>query len=397
MSTETRSAMMLARDRVLTVLSAATVIALAITGCTSTDDEPPAPEETASATPDGGETAQTPEIPENGDTGEVSLGETTEVASGFEAPWSIAFVGDTALISERDSGRILELTPDGSMRTVHTLEDIVQPDSGGGMGPEGGLLGLAVDQDEQLYVYSTGAEGNRIQRFGIDGEPGALELGEPETILTGLGSGMYHNGGRIAFGPDGMLYVTVGDAGQPEESQDLDSLNGKILRVSPDGDVPEDNPFEDSYVYSYGHRNPQGIAWAEDGTMFSTEFGASTFDELNIITPGGNYGWPEAEGVADDPDYEDPVQQWEPAEASPSGMTIIGGTIVIANLRGEVLRTVPVADPGESNDYFDGDYGRIRDVVPTPDGDLWLLTNNTDGRGDPSDGDDQIIEVEVTE
>lgn len=207
---------------------------------------------------------------------------------------------------------------------------------------------------------------------------------------------MYHDGGRIAFGPDGMLYATVGETGQAEDAQDLDSLNGKILRMTPDGDVPEDNSFEDSYVYSYGHRNPQGIAWAEDGTMFSTEFGANSSDELNVIVPGGNYGWPEAEGAAGDPDYRDPARQWEPAEASPSGMAIVEGTIVIANLRGELLRTVPVADPSGSAEHFAGEYGRIRDVVVTPDGDLWLLTNNTDGRGDPSEGDDRVIEVEIS-
>ncbi|WP_434116907.1 PQQ-dependent sugar dehydrogenase [Corynebacterium glyciniphilum] len=358
------------------------VTGLTLVGCTSEQDEPDSP-------------TAAPQESGPAERGSVELGETRDVATGINAPWSIVFIGDTALISERDSGRILEMTPDGSTRTVDTIDDVVRPESGGGMGPEGGLLGLAVGDDDRLYVYSTGEEGNRIQRFDVTGAPGDLSLGEPDTILTGPGSGVYHNGGRIAFGPDGMLYVTVGETGRPEEAQDLDSLNGKILRMTPDGDVPEDNPFDDSYVYSYGHRNPQGLGWTEDGTMFSTEFGANSFDELNIIVAGGNYGWPEAEGTSDNEDYEDPVQQWEPADASPSGMTVIGDTIVIANLRGEVLRTVPVADPSASTEYFNAEFGRIRDVVPTPDGNLWFLTNNTDGRGEAGDGDDRVVSVEV--
>lgn len=372
------------RPHTLSVLGVAAFVALTVSGCTGPQDpEPSAP-------------VSVPSSPasEASELGAITLGEAREVATGLAAPWSIVFLGDAALVSERDTGRILELAADGSTRTVHTLADIVRPDSGG-MGPEGGLLGLATGPDDRLYVYSTGADGNRIQRFDVTGEPGSFTLGPPETILTGPGAGMYHNGGRIAFGPDGMLYATVGETGQPQEAQDLESLNGKILRMTPDGDIPDDNPFPGSYVYSYGHRNPQGIAWSADGTMFATEFGANSFDELNIIVPGGNYGWPDAEGITGDPAYQDPVQQWEPAQASPSGMTIVGDTIIIANLRGEVLRTVPVATPGEHTDYFAAAYGRIRDVVPTPTGNLWLLTNNTDGRGNPTDGDDRVIEIHV--
>ena len=154
-----------------------------------------------------------------------------------------------------------------------------------------------------------------------------------------------HNGGRIAFGPDGMLYAGVGDATQRDRAQDLDDLGGKILRLTPEGGIPDDNPFPDSPVWSYGHRNVQGLAWAADGTMFATEFGQNTWDELNIIEPGGDYGWPIVEGQGGGADFIDPVQQWTPDAASPSGMAIIGDTIFIANLRGEVLRAVPTADP----------------------------------------------------
>jgi glucose/arabinose dehydrogenase len=308
------------------------------------------------------------------------------VATGLEAPWSVVFRNGTPLVSERDSGRILELSPDGTTRTVGDIPGVAAVG-------EGGLLGLAVDSQGRLYVYSTGTAGNRLQRFDFTGEPGSLVLGQPETLLDGIASASYHDGGRIAFGPDGMLYVTVGDAGRRDSSQDLDSLNGKILRMTPDGGVPDDNPFPDSLVYSYGHRNPQGLAWAEDGTMFATEFGQNTWDELNIITAGANYGWPSVEGIATTGDFTDPVQQWEPAEASPSGMTHIDGTLFIANLRGQVLRAVPVANPSTSSTHYTGEFGRIRDVTEAPDGTLWFVTNNTDGRGAPGPDDDRILRV----
>jgi glucose/arabinose dehydrogenase len=257
---------------------------------------------------------------------------------------------------------------------------------------EGGLLGLAV-KDDRLYVYSTEADGNRIQRFDLTGAPGSFALGEGEDLLTGIPSAGNHNGGRIAFGPDGKLYATTGDAGQPDRAQDLESLGGKILRMEPDGGIPEDNPFPESLVYSHGHRNPQGLTWTEDGTMFATEFGQNTWDELNIITPGTNYGWPVVEGIADTEAFTDPVQQWEPRAASPSGMTFLDGTLYIANLRGEVLRAVPAAEPTSSTDYYPGEYGRIRDIVAGPDGNLWMLTSNTDGRGDPSEKDDRLLRL----
>ena len=310
------------------------------------------------------------------------------VASGLQAPWSVAFTDGATLVSERDSDRVLEVLPDGSTRVAGTVEGVA------GTG-EGGLLGMTVDDQQRLYVYSTAADGNRIQRFTPIGDPGSLELGEAETLLDGIPSASYHDGGRLAFGPDGMLYATSGDAGRRDAAQDRSSLAGKILRMTPDGEVPADNPFPDSLTYSYGHRNPQGVTWADDGTMFATEFGQNTWDELNIITAGTNYGWPVVEGIAGAEGFTDPVQQWDPAVASPSGMTHLGGTLYIANLRGQVLRAVPVADPGASTDYYTGDYGRFRDVAAGPDGGLWILTSNTDGRGDPSEADDRLLRVPV--
>jgi len=217
-----------------------------------------------------------------------------------------------------------------------------------------------------------------------------------ETILDGIPAARVHNGGRIAFGPDGKLYATTGDAGDTSTAQDRDSLAGKILRLEPDGSVPADNPFPDSPIYSYGHRNPQGIAWDADGTLYASEFGQNTWDELNVIEPGANYGWPEVEGVAGDGRFVDPVQQFRPADASPSGMAVAGGAVYIAGLRGERLIEVPLSDAGESDTATDG-YGRLRDVIVAPDGALWVLTNNTDGRGRPGSEDDRILRFDPPE
>jgi len=310
-----------------------------------------------------------------------------DVVGDLAAPWSVVFLSDgTPLVSERDTARILELASDGSAREVGVVAGVQH-------GGEAGLLGLAVDGADRLYAYSTGADGNRIQRFVLSGTPGSLRLGAPETIIEGMPAARNHDGGRIAFGPDGMLYATVGDAGDRESAQDLDVLAGKILRMTPDGDVPSGNPFPGSLVYTYGHRNPQGLAWAEDGTLFAAEFGQDTWDELNIIEPGANYGWPVVEGAAGRDEFVDPVQQWNPDQASPSGMARLGDTLFIANLRGRVLRAVPIADPSTHTDYLSGEYGRLRAAEVAPDGSLWVLTNNTDGRGSPRPGDDRILRI----
>lgn len=315
----------------------------------------------------------------------ILISSAQDVSTQLGAPWSIAFRKGVPLVSERDSGRILEIAEDGTAREIAVIEESAARG-------EGGLLGLAVDDQDRLFVYYTASKDNRVARFDVIGDAGSLSLGEPTIILEGLNRSTTHNGGRLAFGPDDMLYVTTGDAGEPGRSQDRENLSGKILRLTPDGDVPAGNPFEGSLVWTWGHRNVQGMAWAEDGTMFATEFGQNTWDELNIIEAGSNYGWPTVEGQAGNADFVDPVQQWEPQEASPSGMTHVDGTLWIANLRGETLRSVPVADPATSTDHWKGEHGRLRDVTVSPDGHLWVLTNNTDGRGNPDpDGDDDRI------
>ncbi len=364
--------------RRLTFPAAAVALCAALIGCASSTTPVDA---ASSAVPASLGSGASPAPP--ADDGPLT-GEPVDVATGLAAPWSLAFVDGAPLVSERDNGRIVEVLPDGTVRTAGTVDDAVH-------GGEGGVLGMTVDGDRNLYIYSTGPDGNRIQRYPVTGAPGGLALGPPRTILDGLPSAGVHNGGRIAFGPDGMLYAGVGDAGDRSDAQDRDSLGGTILRMTPDGAVPADNPFPGSLVYSYGHRNVQGLAWAADGTMFASEFGQDTWDELNIIEPGGNYGWPEVEGMAGDEGFIDPVQQWRPAEASPSGIAITDDTVFIANLRGQRLRAVPVSDPTNAIDYYASQFGRIRDVAVSPGRELWFLTNNTDGRGTPRPGDDRIV------
>lgn len=375
--------------RVLAAAAAGTCILLA--GCTAAPAPAPAttsPAPATSATPPSAPASSVPATDPAPAAAATIAGTPQPVATGLKAPWSVVFRDGTPLVSERNSGQVLELSPDGSARSIGTVQGVAARG-------ESGLLGLAVGSQGDLYVYSTAADGNRVQRFPVNGEPGSLSLGQPDTLLERIPSASIHDGGRIAFGPDGMLYVTAGDASRRDSAQDRESLAGKILRMTPDGGVPADNPFPGSLVYSYGHRNPQGLAWADDGTMFATEFGQNTWDELNIITPGANYGWPTVEGIAGRPGFVDPVQQWQPGAASPSGMAHAGGTLFLANLRGQVLRSVPVSNPATSTEHFSREYGRIRDVALAPDGRLWILTNNTDGRGDPRPGDDRILAVDL--
>ena len=322
----------------------------------------------------------------------------TDVAMGLAAPWSVVRLDTgSSLVSLRDEGRVLELLDDGSTREVGVVDDV---DARG----EGGLLGLAVLQGDPsyLYAYLTTAGDNRVVRLPLEGEPGSYALGERQDVLTGIPKAANHDGGRVAFGPDGMLYVTTGDASVTANAQDPTSLGGKILRVTPEGEVPADNPTSGSPVWSMGHRNPQGLTWTTDGTMWAAEFGQDTWDELNRIEPGANYGWPEVEGGgegAEQDGFTAPVLQWTTDTASPSGLTAIGATLYLAGLGGERLFEIQVTADGEAtaSELFTGrdSLGRLRDVLPGPDGELWLVTNNTDGRGEPRSGDDRIVSVPV--
>jgi glucose/arabinose dehydrogenase len=311
-----------------------------------------------------------------------------DLTSGLVSPWGLAHLPDgSALVSERDTGRIVRVSPDGTTTEVARIDEAA-PDG------EGGLLGIAIDSTGTwLYAYVTTASDNRVIRIPID-DPAA----SPEAILTGIPKDGIHNGGRIAFGPDGMLYVATGDAAQPDLAQDPESLAGKILRVDPEGTVPDDNPFPGSAVWSLGHRNVQGLAFDSAGRLWATEFGSKDADELNLIAPGANYGWPLVEGTGADPAYTNPQAQWTPTSlASPSGLAIVDDVAYVASLRGEVLWQVPlVGDRAATPVALDlGDLGRLRTVETLPDGSLWLMTSNTDGRGDPRDRDDRIVVLKL--
>ena len=260
---------------------------------------------------------------------------------------------------------------------------------------EGGLLGLAIDPEDDglVFAYLTTDTDNRIVRFRL-GEDASTVSGLV-VVLDGIAKASFHDGGALAFGPDGMLYAGVGDAGVPMRAQDPDSLNGKILRMTPDGDAP-DNPSPGSLVWSTGHRNVQGLAWDEQGRMYATEFGQNTYDEVNLIEPGSNYGWPAVEGESEDEDspYTNPLVTWSTDEASPSGAAIVDGVLYAGALAGQRLWRVPL-DGGDPEPLLDEQYGRLRNVQRAPDGSLWITTSNRDGRGDPDDGDDRILRVET--
>ena len=309
------------------------------------------------------------------------------LATGLRIPWGLAFLPDgSALVTERGNetrkadgsedrsgiARIMKVTPDGKVTEVQRLSEV---DRRGG---EGGLLGIAISPtyatDGWVYVYYSAKDDNRIAR---------LKLGQRlQPIVTGMpvagGGSRYHQGGRLAFGPDGLLYASVGETYYDSEiAQDPKSLGGKILRMTADGKPAPGNPFSGSLVWSYGHRNVQGLAWDSKGRMYASEFGSKTYDELNVIEPGKNYGWPVVEGFSTDPKYTNPIATWTPtAIASPSGIAVLGEHIYVACLAGQTLYRVGL--DGRDPVKLVSTFGRIRMVAVAPDGSLWATTSNYD-------------------
>lgn len=368
--------------RVIRSASLAMLVVALIAGCTAPAPEPSATAPSSSSpTPTPTATARGPVQP---------AGTPTAIATGLDVPWSLVRLpGGSTLVSERDTGLVKEITAGGEVRVVGTIPDVAP-------GGEGGLLGIEYS-DGMLYAYVSTTSDNRIGRYPVRGSAGSYRLGEGAPILTGLIRASTHNGGRIKIGPDGLLYATVGDAQNLSAPQDPASANGKILRMELDGSIPADNPFPDSYVYSLGHRNPQGLAWDADGQLWAAEFGQNTWDEFNRIEAGGNYGWPVVEGAAGDSRFIDPIAQWPTSEASPSGLGYVDGTFFLAALRGQRLWAIyPDGASATSVAWFAGEYGRLRDVIPGPEGTLWVITNNT-SNGTPRDGDDKILQIRLVE
>ncbi|MFF9621226.1 PQQ-dependent sugar dehydrogenase [Streptomyces griseosporeus] len=321
------------------------------------------------------------------------------VATGLNTPWGLAPLPDGGLlVASRDRATITRVDAGTGRTTVLGEVPGVSPEG------EGGLLGIALSpdyaSDHMIYAYFTSASDNRVVRMLYDTKkPAGEQLGAPDTVFKGIPKGFIHNGGRIAFGPDGMLYAGTGESGQRGLAQDKESLGGKILRLTPEGEPAPGNPFPDSPVYSWGHRNVQGLAWDDKQRLFASEFGQDTWDELNAIKPGDNYGWPEAEGRSGEGGFHDPLAQWHTDEASPSGIAYAEGSIWMAGLRGQRLWRVPLKGTEASaapQAFLEGRYGRLRTVVAAGGNKLWVTTSNTDGRGHPKDGDDRILELQVS-
>lgn len=321
---------------------------------------------------------------------QTTVDTTPEVAaSNLETPWSIAFLPDGDMLVTERSGNLQRIGDDGQVLTVEGVEET----------SEGGLLGvvLAPDfaQSSMLYLYyttsRTGALTNQVDRYVFEGN----RLSERRAVIADIPAASNHNGGAIAFGPDDMLYVTTGDAAEPNLAQDTESLAGKILRLNPDGSSPADNPF-DNAVWSYGHRNPQGIAWDSEGRLWSVEHGQSSQDELNLIERGGNYGWPIVRGDETKDGMRAPVAHSGDSDTwAPSGLAYHDGYLYFAGLRGQSLYRAELAE-GERvtlSQLFSQEYGRLRAVTAHEDA-IYFSTSNRDGRGSPVDDDDRILQFQ---
>ena len=325
------------------------------------------------------------------------------VVASLEIPWAFVFAPDGRLFVTERPGRvqIIDITRQASQVAL-TLDDVF------GEG-EAGLLGLALDpsfpSNGLVYLYytartSAGRPVNRVVRYRESGN----KLGERIVLLDNIPANVIHDGGRLRFGPDGLLYITAGDAATEQLAQDVASLAGKILRINPDGTTPRGNPFS-SPIYSYGHRNPQGIDWnPATGDLWESEHGATGNDEINVIDGGVNYGWPTIEGSRTMPAMREPVTFYNPAVA-PSGAAFYRGqrfvqfanNLFVGALRGTHLLRLRVDSASRritaQERLLEGQSGRIRDVVSAPDGYLYFATNNRDGRGSPVTGDDRIARL----
>lgn len=318
------------------------------------------------------------------------------IATGLAAPWGVGFLpnGD-AIVTERDTTKVLLLaSPSYDVSEVGNLSGAVGL---GDQGGEAGLLGVAVSpdfaSDSMLFFYYSTETENRIVKAALKG--GKLQT--PTTILDGIPRGFIHDGGRLLFGPDGYLYASTGETGQPDLAQDTESTAGKILRITTDGEAAPGNPIKGNPIWSYGHRNVQGLAFDDRDRLWASEFGKDDFDELNLIRRGANYGWPMVEGMGNgDDSLQDPQLVWHTDEASPSGLAWLDGSLWMASLKGERLWQVDVTGnrAKDATAFFVGKYGRMRTVVAAPDGRLWVTTSNTDGRGDPAADDDRILVIE---
>jgi glucose/arabinose dehydrogenase len=321
-----------------------------------------------------------------------------QIATDTDVPWGLLSLPDgTILHSRRDAHDIVHLNPaTGAKTTVGIVPNVAGTDG------EGGLLGLAIaptfSTDQWLYVMHTSPTDNRIVRIKLTGDK--LDTSTEQILLGGILRNKFHNGGRLRFGPDGKLYASTGDAQNGDNAQNKNGLNGKVLRLNPDGTVPSDNPFG-NYVWSYGHRNPQGLAFDSQGRLWEQEFGNGIMDETNLITKGGNYGWPACEGTSgtcSTPGFIAPARTYPTADGSCSGIAIVRDVLYIACERGTRIYRAVIHDStlADVHTYFNGTYGRLRTVEPAPGGDLWLTTTNQgDKESTANNSDEKILRVSL--
>jgi glucose/arabinose dehydrogenase len=322
----------------------------------------------------------------------------TQVATDTDIPWGLVTLPDnTVLYNRRDAHDVIHLNPaTGAKTNAGTVPNVQSTDG------EGGLMGLALSPqfatDHWLYIMHTSPTDNRIVR--IKYTDGKLDTASEQVLVSGILRNKFHDGGRLRFGPDGKLYASTGDAQNGDYAQNTASLNGKILRINADGSVPSDNPFG-NYVWSYGHRNPQGLAFDSQGRLWEQEFGNSVMDETNLITKGGNYGWPACEGTSGTcgtAGYIAPKRTYPTAEGSCSGITIVKDVLYVACARGTRLYRGVISGSSLTGvqSYFNGTYGRLRTVEPAPNGGLWLTTtNNGDKDSIANNSDEKILRVEL--
>lgn len=382
--------MTLTRRHLLAATAAGTAGVLA--GCASDGPTPsgsPSPAGTSTGSASTSPPSSTPPAsptppPSPTPTGPADLGKPQDLVTGLTTPWGLVVLADgSLLVSSRDTGKILRIT-EGEQTTVTTVPGVQRSS-------EGGLLGIAVTPDEKhLFCYHSSASDNRIVRYRWDG----ASLSDDTVLLDGIPMAANHNGGRLTFGPDGFLYASTGDASDRSLAQDTDSPAGKILRLTMEGKAAPDNPF-DNLIWSFGHRNVQGMAFDDEGRLWASEFGDKYQDEINLIEAGGNYGWPEIEGDEPGPDGRiAPKVTWPTDEASPSGLAFAGGSLWAAALRGTRLWQIPLdgTDVGKPIAHLNGDHGRLRTVAAADDA-ILVTTSNTDGRATPAADDDRILTI----
>ncbi len=383
------------------LLCAALALASVAAGCSGIS--PTAPPVTSSPTA----TSTPGSIDSGGQAGEALEADLSVevVAQGLTVPWEIRFFPDGALLVTERTGRVLRIDPETG--AVSELGRLPVASEG-----EGGLLGAALDPGFPTqpylylaYTYRDAADGglrNRVSRLTLTGDA----IGGEKVLVDGIPGAGNHDGSRVAFGPDGYLWVTTGDAGREDLAQNVGSLAGKVLRMDREGHPAPGNPFDDSLVYSYGHRNPQGLAWREgDPDPYVTEHGPSKNDEVNHIEAGGNFGWPVVGGMAGEPGFVDAVYAWSPTIA-PAGAVFYEadairgwrGSLLFVTLKESDLRRLTPTDASfsavsEEHVLFDSRFGRLRSIAVGPDGAVYLGTSNRDGRGDESEGDDKILRI----